>query len=178
MNLRNHTEDDTLDVAKLFESVFADSEGEAEGLVIGRLAKDLFEKTDDRDLFNFVADLNRDLVGSIFFSRLWFKSREQVFILGPVAVHTDHHRKGIGQALIRHGLSALREEGVDFVLTYGDPNFYGKVGFRSVSHETVIAPYPLSQPVGWLGQSLVDKSIETLTGSCTCVEAFKEPAYW
>ena len=73
MNLRHHTKNDSRAIVQLFASVFADSEGETEGALIGRLAKDLFEKTDEHDLFNFVAEIDGQIVGSIFFSRLWFE---------------------------------------------------------------------------------------------------------
>ena len=178
MNLRCFTKNDSHAIVQLVASVFAESAGETEGALIGRLAEDLFEKTDEHDLFNFVADNNGQIVGSIFFSRLCFENSIPTFILGPVAVHSDLQCKGIGQALICHGLKALREEGVSVALTYGDPRFYSKVGFRVISHETIKAPYELSQPEGWLGQSLVNDSMETLSGRCTCVEAFRDPAYW
>lgn len=178
MNLRHHTKGESRAIVQLFESVFADSEGETEGALIGRLAQDLFDKTDDRDLFNFVAEIDGLLVGSIFFSRLQFEDCTQAFILGPVAVHSDHQCKGIGQALIRRGLRTLRDQEVSVALTYGDPDYYSKLGFRSISHETVEPPFGLSQPEGWLGQSLVGNSIETLSGPCSCVEAFNDPAYW
>ncbi|WP_420860289.1 GNAT family N-acetyltransferase [Symmachiella dynata] len=178
MKLRHHTKNDSRAIVQLFESVFANSEGESEGTLIGRLANDLFEKTDECDLLNFVAEIDGQIIGSIFFSRLRFVDCIQAFLLAPVAVHSDHQRKGVGQALIRHGLNALRDEGASVALTYGDPEFYSKVGFRAISHETVMAPFELSQPEGWLGQSLVGNSIETLSGECTCVEAFREPAYW
>jgi len=163
---------------RLFASVFADSEGEAEGALISRLAKDLFEKTDERDLFNLVADDDGQVIGSIFFSRLGFENGIEAFLLAPVAVHSDYQGKGIGQALINHGLKELRDRGVSFVLTYGDPRFYHKVGFRQISHVTIRAPFELMQPEGWLGQSLVGDSFETLSGRCTCVEALSDPAYW
>lgn len=178
MKLRRQRKGDSLSIVQLFAAVFADSEGETEGALIGRLAQDLFDKTDERDLFNFVAEIDGQLVGSIFFSRLWFEDCTPAFILGPVAVHCVHQGKGIGQALISHGLEALKDEGVSIVLTYGDPNFYSKIGFQALSHETIRAPYELSQPEGWLGQSLVGNSIEKLAGTCTCVEAFREPALW
>lgn len=178
MNFRRHTKNEIRAIVQLFTSVFTDSEGETEGTLIGQLARDLFNKTDDRDLFNFVAELDGQVVGSIFFSRLWFEDDTQAFILAPVAIHSDHQHKGIGQALIRHGLEALRDEGIEVALTYGDPNFYGKVGFRAISHGTVKAPHELSQPDEWLGQSLVGDPIESLSGSCTCVEAFRDQVYW
>ena len=178
MNYRHHTKNDLLAIVQLFRLTFSESEGGAEGALIGSLAEELFEKTYEQDLFNFVADRNGQIVGSIFFSRLCFESDIRAFMLAPVAVHSDQQGKGIGQALIRYGLNALRDEGVRVAITYGDPKFYTKVGFRAVSHETIRAPFELSQPEGWLGQSLMGNSIEMLSGECTCVEAFRNPAYW
>ena len=178
MDFRNHTHDDSQAVVSLFTSVFGESEGEAEGTLIGQLAKDLLEKTDEHDLYCFVAVDDGQLVGSIFFSRLDFEDGTESFILAPVAVHSDHQGKGIGQALINHGLSELKNRGVSVVLTYGAPGFYQKVGFRIISHETIRAPFALSQPEGWLGQSLSGNPIETLSGKCACVEALSNPKYW
>lgn len=178
MDFRGHTQKDSQAIVSLFTSVFAQSEGEAEGTLIGQLAQDLLEKTDEHDLYCFIAVENSQIVGSIFFSRLDFENGIEAFILAPVAVHSDHQGKGIGQALINHGLSALKSRGVSVVLTYGDPGFYQKVGFRSISHEVIRAPFALSQPEGWLGQSLLDDSIETLSGQCACVAALSEPKYW
>lgn len=178
MKLRRHSKNDMRAIVQLVASVFADSAGETEGELIGRLAEALFESTDQQDLFSFVAESDGQIVGCIFFSRLRFENKMSVFILGPVAVDSKQQGQGIGQALIRHGLNVLREAGVSVALTYGDPRFYSKVGFQPISCESIRAPYVLSQPKGWLGQSLVGNSMETLSGKCTCVEAFKDPAYW
>lgn len=178
MNLRQHNPDDAKAIVQLFLSVFADSEGQSEGALIGKLAEDLFETTDGSDLFNYVADDDGQLVGSIFFSRLDFEDSSDAFILAPAAVHSNRQGNGIGQGLIKHGLTDLKERGVRTVLTYGDPTFYRKVGFCQISPEIVKPPFDLSQPEGWLGQSLVDDSIESLSGRCTCVKAFNDPVYW
>lgn len=178
MNFRKHNAGEANAIVDLFRSVFATSEGEAEGALIGKLAAELFETTDDRDLFNYVAIDAGCVVASIFFTRLEFNNNCDAFILGPVAVRTDRQREGIGQAVIGHGLKDLTDRGVKFVLTYGDPAFYGKVGFRPLSPVTVKAPFQLSQPEGWLGQSLSEDSIETLSGACTCVSAFNDPVFW
>ncbi|MBD2311863.1 N-acetyltransferase [Desertifilum sp. FACHB-1129] len=178
MDFRRHTQNDSPAIVSLFKSVFTKSEGEAEGTLISQLAKDLLEKTDERDLYCFIAADNSQIVGSIFFSRLNFENGIDSFILAPVAVHNDHQGKGIGKALIDYGLSELKKKGASVALTYGDPAFYNKVGFRTISSETVKAPFTLSQPKGWLGQSLSGDSIETLSGKCTCVEALSDPRYW
>jgi predicted N-acetyltransferase YhbS len=85
---------------------------------------------------------------------------------------------GIGQALIAHGLQEMEERGVEVVTTYGDPAFYSKVGFHPLSQDVIEAPYELSQPEGWLGQSLSQDAIEPIPGHCSCVKALDDPAYW
>ena len=178
MEFRERTQNDSSAIESLFASVFAKSEGEAEGALIGNLSKELMAETDEHDLYGFVAVDNSQIIGSIFFSRLTFQNDIEAFILSPVAVHSDYQGKGIGQELIKYGLNVLEGKGVNIVLTYGDPGFYQKVGFHPISHETIKAPFKLSQPEGWLGQSLTGNSIETISGSCTCVKALSNPVYW
>jgi putative acetyltransferase len=178
VNFRQHTPGDTRAIEDLFRTTFTDSEGEAEGQLIGDLARSLFERTPPGDLLNFVAEEDGRIVGSIFFTRLDFDSGVDAFILAPVAVSTAAQGKGVGQALITHGLDDLRSRGSGFALTYGDPDYYGRVGFRPIRDDVVRPPFPLSQPVGWLGQALQSDSIDALAGSLQCVEALSDPVYW
>ena len=178
MEFRAHKPSDSSAIEDLFASVFTASEGEQEGALIGNLAKELMASTNSRDLYGFVAVDGRQLVGAIFFSRLTFEQGINVFILAPVAVDADHQGMGIGQALITHGLREMEKQGVRFVTTYGDPAFYSKVGFHPISQDAIEAPLQLSQPEGWLGQSLTDEPLETIPGHCACVKALNNPAYW
>ncbi|MBN2460871.1 MAG: N-acetyltransferase [Candidatus Cloacimonetes bacterium] len=165
-------------IQDLFVSVFSKSEGEQEGVLIGNLVDELVAGTGSQDLHGFVAVDGKKIVGAIFFSRLSFEQDVDVFILAPVAVHSDHQGMGIGQALINHGLQEMKKCGVRFVTTYGAPSFYTKVGFHPISQHMIAAPLELSQPEGWLGQSLADDPIETIPGKCKCVKALNNPVYW
>jgi len=166
------------DVIKLFSKVFTASEGEAEGALIGGLVSNLITITDEKDLVGFIASSGDNIVGSLFFSRLVIPSHKVAFILSPVAIATSHQGKGIGQQLISFGIEHLKSLGVDLVLTYGDPNFYAKVGFEQISEGLIKAPFKLSQPEGWLAQSLNDVPIEAMDGSAQCVKALDDPQYW
>lgn len=148
--------------------------------MIGNLVRELTAITGSRDLYGFVAENQQQIVGGIFFSRLTFEQDIglDVFILSPVAVDTDYQGKGIGQALIMHGLNEMKNEGVSIVITYGDPAFYSKVGFQQLSQEVIKSPLELSQPGGWLGQSLAGAAIEAIPHRCTCVQALNNPVYW
>ncbi len=158
--------------------MFTKAEGEEEGALIGSLSKELILDTHNQDLSGFVAVEGEQIVGAIFFSRLTFEKDIDVFILAPVAIHNDYQGRGIGQALINHGLREMQRKGVGTVTTYGDPAFYAKVGFQPLSQTVIRPPYDLSQPVGWLGKSLTGDSIDPIPGSCVCVKAFDNPVYW
>ena len=64
------------------------------------------------------------------------------------------------------------------IVPYGDPAFYSNVVFYPLSQEIVPVPFALSQPEGWLGQSLTEDPLEPIAGPCSCVKAFDDPAYW
>ncbi len=166
-------------IETLFEATFAGSEGEAEGALIGALARRLIAETPAEDLRVFTAWKGSMLLGCIFFTRLTYPDDPRtVFMMAPVAVATAHQGKGIGQRLITHALDALRQKGVDIAVTYGDPAFYGRVGFRPVSEAELPAPQPLRQPHGWIARSLTEAPLTPLRGTVRCVAAFDDPALW
>ena len=167
------------EIISLFNATFSASEGLKEGKAIGVLVKNLFETTKESDLLVFLAWQGKELVGAIIFSRLVYPNDERtVFILSPVAVATSWQRKGIGQALLTHGLNVLRKLGVDVAITYGDPNYYSKVGFKQITEEVAQAPLTLQQPEGWLAQPLNANPLNRLKGPSRCVEALNDSIYW
>lgn len=165
-------------VTDLFTAVFSSSEGEEEGASIGNLVTNLIANTKSEDLIGFVATDETKLLGCIFFSRFWVSSGETAFMLSPVAIDTKLQGTGIGQRLLRYGLAHLKSQGVSLAITYGDPAFYSKVGFEQISEDIVEPPFTLSQPIGWLAQSLDGQPIQARHGASKCVEAFNDPKYW
>lgn len=178
MKILRHKPSNTEEIKQLFTKVFSDSEGQTEGLLIGNLAYDLMTETNAQDIYGFVAIENEQIIGSIFFTRLTFQNEINAFLLSPVAVHTNYQGKGIGQKLINFGINHLKENGVRLLFTYGDPNYYSQIGFSLITEKIAKAPLKLTQPEGWLGQSLVSDEIEPITGNSYCVEALNKPEYW
>ena len=178
MKISTFSANQSPDVINLFTKVFSDSEGLDEGEAIGSLVSDLIITTDERDILGFVAVLEEEIAGCIFFSRLTLPSEKIAFILSPVAIATEQQGKGIGQQLIRYGIEYLRLRDVDLVFTYGDPTFYSKVGFQQISEDIVKAPLKLTQPEGWLAQSLQSGVIDAMEGSPECVKALNKQEYW
>lgn len=178
MKYAKYSESDRQEVEALFTRTFSDSEGEAEGRLIGHLVHDLMSGADTNDLHGFVAFEQEQIVGCIIFTKLSFGSTVKAFLLSPVAVDTAHQGSGIGQELINFGIRRLGELGVEVIFTYGDPNYYSRVGFEHVSQEVAKAPFGLAHPEGWLGQALGGGSLERPLGQACCVEAFNDPRYW
>jgi putative acetyltransferase len=166
-------------IGDLFVATFTASEGNDEGALIGQLARRLMTETPAQDLRAFTAWKRGELVGAILLSRLIYTGdKRTVFVLGPVAVATNLQNQGIGQKLISQGIEVLRQEGVELVVTYGDPSFYRRFGFKVISQDDFPAPFPLQQPEGWLGQSLNDAPLTPLKGPARCAPAFNDPAFW
>ena len=169
----------TQEITDLFTKTFTDSEGKTEGDLIGNLAHDLMTKANKNTLRVFIAQEKDVIVGCIFFSEMTFqKSSQKVYLLAPVATLTQYQGKGIGQKLINYSHNELKKNGVQLVITYGDINFYSRVGYKHINEETVKAPLKLSYPEGWLAKSLLDDKIEPIKGNSFCVQELNKPEYW
>ncbi|TVR80093.1 MAG: GNAT family N-acetyltransferase [Rhodospirillales bacterium] len=166
-------------IIDLFTATFTASEGAEEGALIGGLVRNEMADTAPEDIRVFTAWDNGTLIGGAVFTRLTYaEDPRTVFILAPMAVTTGRQGEGIGQALLRHALAALCAQGVDVAITYGDPSFYGRVGFMPISETVAPAPLPLKYPEGWIGQSLTGAKMRPLPSPCGCVEALNDPAFW
>lgn len=165
-------------ISHLFNETFTASEGVDEGKVIGELTTELMCTTASEDLFIFVAIEADKLAGCIMFSKLTFATGINAFILSPVAVQPSFQRQGVGQKLIQFGLDSLQSKGVELAFTYGDPNYYSKVGFKQISEEVVKAPQALTYPEGWLSLSLTGDELQPVIGRCSCVAALNKAEYW
>jgi len=176
MQYRRAINPDPTAFADVFLKGFTASEGAEEGEFVLALAADLIKTTPKNDIAAFTAHEGDLCVGAVIFTRLYFSQTSAiVFLLSPMAVLPNHRGQGVGQGLIAYALSQLVG---DIVVTYGDPAFYGKTGFAAIDPVVLPAPYPLSQPQGWIAQSLTKAPILPLEGPATCAPALQNPAYW
>ncbi|HTY94998.1 MAG TPA: N-acetyltransferase [Steroidobacteraceae bacterium] len=51
--------------------------------------------------------------------------------LGPVSVLSGYQRRGIGSGLIHESLRILRDRGASGCVVLGEPEYYGRFGFRA-----------------------------------------------
>lgn len=109
---------------------------------------------------------------------VYSEDERRVCLLAPLAVETTQQRKGVGLILVRDSLDRLREKGVDAVLTYGDPAYYTRAGFATISIADAAAPQELTMPHGWMAQSLTGREFVPLRGRCSCAGPLNRPELW
>jgi len=81
---------------------------------------------------SLVALEGTELVAHVAFSSVTIDGRDVGWHgLGPVAVRPDRQGAGIGSALIREGLARLEALGAKGCVLVGDPEYYGRFGFKA-----------------------------------------------
>jgi predicted N-acetyltransferase YhbS len=113
---------------------------------------------------SFVAVEDGRVVGSI---RLWevtAGSDRTALLLGPLAVHRDCRRRGLGGALMRHALRVAGKRGHAAVLLVGDAAYYGRFGFSAEKTGKLWLP-GLADRSRLLGHELVAGALDGVRGS-------------
>jgi putative acetyltransferase len=80
---------------------------------------------------SLVADEEGAVIGHIAFSPVTIEGATRGLGLAPVAVRADRRRRGVGERLVRDGLSLCRNAAVGLVVVLGDPRYYTRFGFEA-----------------------------------------------
>jgi putative acetyltransferase len=102
------------------------------GLVVAGLVDTLRETITPADGLSLVAEQDGRVAGHAMFTRSLLDAPRrlvEVQVLSPLAVMPEHQKRGIGSALVRHGLKAAGARGVPLVFVEGDPSYYSRFGF-------------------------------------------------
>ncbi len=82
---------------------------------------------------SLVAEVDGRVTGHIAFSPLTISDGTRNWYgLGPVSVLPEYQRQGVGKALIREGLSRLKEMNAQGCCLVGHPDYYRKFGFKNM----------------------------------------------
>ena len=105
---------------------------------------------------SLVAELEREIVGHILFSRVTIATTSgpvDALSLAPMAVVPAHQRIGIGTKLVEAGLSACRVGGNKIVVVLGHPAFYPRFGFSAEQARKLESPFGGGE--AWMALELV-----------------------
>jgi putative acetyltransferase len=154
--------------------------GEDERELVARLAVELLSEQTTPPTLSLVAETEGNVVGHAAFSPVTAHGVEEFsgYILAPLAVRPDHQRCHIGSLLVASGIGRLSEMGTDFLLVYGDPEYYGRFGFSVDAAGRCVPPYQLEYPMGWQGVVLSERGIGASTLKLDCVASLRDPALW
>lgn len=89
-------------------------------------------EADGDALVSLVAEQNGEIAGHVLFSRMDVEADGRAVAaagLAPVSVAPGHQGQGIGDALIRAGLDALRERGAAMSFVLGHEDYYPRFGY-------------------------------------------------
>ncbi len=88
------------------------------------------------EFLSLVADSGEEVVGHVLFTPVTIETTRGTVRgmgLAPMAVLPERQRQGIGSALVRHGLAALRDRSCPFVIVLGHAEYYPRFGFERAS---------------------------------------------
>jgi putative acetyltransferase len=128
--IRNETLDDVCAITKVTIAAFKTLEisNHTEQLIIEALRA--FKAL----TVSLVAEMDGQVIGHIAFSPVTISDgTPDWYGLGPVSVLPEHQWQGIGKALIKEGLSRLKDIKAHGCCLVGHPDYYWKFGFRYTS---------------------------------------------
>ena len=128
-------------------------------------------------VMSLVAVKDDAIVGHVIFSECDVEG-QKVSMLAPLCAVPALHKQGIGTALVQAGFERLKDDGINWVYVLGDPNYYGRFGFKM--ENDVAPPYPLPDEWQDLGawQSMTMDDVPALKGKLDVPAPWQHKKYW
>lgn len=132
----------------------------------------------EENVLSLVAVRDETIIGHVGFSICGVDGQSgHVGMLAPLAVHPEQQRQGIGSALVHQGFERLKSMGIGQAYVLGDPDYYGRFGFKSGG--SVAPPYKLPSvwEHAWQAVSLSDDA-QSLNGQIEVPDFWRHPHLW
>lgn len=163
LHIRKSDADDLPSLARLYGAAFPSED-------LSPLLRDLMFEPDVA--LSLAGNVQGCLCAHVAFTRCSVAHCAASFaLLGPLAVSDPQRGKGIGGALVRHGLDVMRDAGTAAIFVLGNPRFYSRLGFATEA--AILPPYAL--PEAWQGAW---QSLALLTPPHGCRGLLRVPPAW
>lgn len=125
---------------------------------------------------SLVATLDEKIVGHILFTKIKIvnddKNETESLALAPMAVIPELQYKGIGGALIKHGLDKARALQYKSVVVLGHEHYYPKFGFMPTVKWNIRSPYDVPANV-FMALELVPDGLKNISGTVIYPKEFE-----
>ena len=174
------TRDLTVDGLRDVKDVFFNSFTGEEALITYPIISQIITKIPQIMSLCLGWEQEKRIVGAIAFTPAFFDifSVISAYILASLAVHNTYQKNGTTINLINKAKKDLSDKGIDALLVYRDPSYYGKYGFEVELGKHFIPPYKLQYEFGWQALMLSSTQIENAEFHFTCVEALSDATLW
>ncbi|MEM7111559.1 MAG: N-acetyltransferase [Chloroflexota bacterium] len=164
MVIRNETEQDWDAIAHVNRLAFGQ---ENEAQLVNALRKN------GKATISLVAEDRGEVVGHILFSLVTVGDNGTGIALGPLAVHPDWQKQGVGSQLTKAGIVACRRLGFSRLIVLGHPTYYPRFGFVPASRFGVHSEYKVPDEV-FMAQELTTGAFNTCSGLVKYAPEFQQ----
>lgn len=116
---------------------------------------------------SFVVEVDEKVVGAIFYTHSNIIQKDgsnfKTISFGPVFIHPDYHRKGIGRKLITHSINKAKELGFKVITTLGYPYHYKPYVFLGGKNYNISMP-DMKFYTGLLVLPLQEDALKNISG--------------
>lgn len=127
-------------------------------------------------LISLVAEDDDGLCGHILFSPVTIRGEnpgKRLAGLGPMAVHPDHRKKGVGKLLVEEGCKQCQKAGYDAVVVLGEAEYYARFGFVPSVAYGIVSSYDVPDDI-FMIKELKKGGLKGVQGTVSYHELFKE----
>jgi putative acetyltransferase len=149
LNIRLETPSDRTAIADVLYEAFGQTD---ESELVDRIR----QSNDYVSELTLVAEKDAKIVGFIMLSYAELKHESEarpILALGPLAVHPDYQKRGIGVQLVKEAVALADSRGEQLIISLGHGQYYPRLGFRKASSCNILPPRP------WTDEAFLAKTL-------------------
>ncbi|GKX66427.1 GNAT family N-acetyltransferase [Inconstantimicrobium mannanitabidum] len=178
LTIRPEEENDFEEIDKLVIRSFSEGTDYSDGLDVVALIKEIRASQYYIPELSLVAEISGKIVGHFMFSHFPLSTNAKIadydrsikktetVMLGPVSVHADYFRQGVGSTMIKLGIEKVKKKDYKGIQVEGNPAFYNTLGFITSSKYNIYPTcgFPMHDPNCMMYQETYSGSLKEISG--------------